>query len=347
MLALHVDPSLLTAPLHAASIEEARDLIGRLTEISAVITRDLMSVTTSTDCATVLAIAGAFPAYDSVQNLLQNYNLTNEFSAGDVVRLINNILDRALPAREALDIEAVDLTACTLTPVPWTGAGGPLEDASQRALATVRHANAVRAGDLVAASFWARTTPTQGSIHVHATGDIDSASGVHMTLATPIAGVPPLIRAVDDLPANVNVMDVWTAAVTPRDFHLAIALQAAAVSNTPLSALPVFGVGSAFPESLGAYQAAGGQPYASVTLDVCAHVLLGQPKYQVAPFGQTRTRDSADAMRTHISKGGAALRLMLWEVGGTPEFANVGPKNQLVIQNGDRANSYSGNYSLI
>jgi len=344
MLALHVDPSLLTAPMHASSQDEARGLIDQLTDISAIITRDLITVTAATDCATVLATAGVFPAYSSVEQLLLSHNLANEFGAGDVVRLINNVLDRAQPAREMLDVEAIELGTCTLTPQPWGAATGPLESASQRALATVRHVNVIRAGELISASVWARCAPNIGNIHVDAIADVDSATGTHVALAAPVVGTPPLVRALDDLAANVSVLDVWAAAQTPRDFHLAIALQASALAKIPLSAVPKFTVGSSFPTSLATYQASGVQPYASVTLDICAHVLIGQPKYQISSFDQTRTRDGADAYRTHITKGGPALRLMMWDNGKIIEFANIGPKNQLSIQNGNPLDGYNGDY---
>jgi hypothetical protein len=344
MLAIHVDPSLLTAPLHAGSRDEARDLIGRLNEVSSYLTRDLLTVSRATDCSEVLATAGVFPAYSSVEQLLLKHNLADEFGAGDVVRMINNILDRAQPALEALDAEAVDLSSCTLTPQIWTGAAGLLEDACQRALATVRHVNAVRAGQVVAASVWPHCAPATGAIHVNAVADIDSASGAHVTLDAQVVGEPPLVRKLDDMASSVVALDVWAAAASPRDYHLAIALRASAIALKPLSSLPSFTVGSAFPDSLSANQAAGGQSFASIALDVCAHVLAGQPKYEVNDFGQSR-RDGAESLRTHVTKGNPALRLLMWTKDAELEFANIGPKNELAIQNGNPAAAHRGSYN--
>ena len=78
--------------------------------------------------------------------------------------------------------------------------------------------------------------------------------------------------------------------------------------------------------------------YALLLIESCARIVLNNPKYPLKPFhdgqhGQQIVRkDGARAFRTHLTKGGVALRLMLWEtVDGTIEFANVGKKAELKI----------------
>ena len=346
MLAIHVDPSLLTAPLLASSADEARDLLIRLTGISSAVTDGFLDVTIPSDCSDVLAAASAFPAFPSVQKLLHGYGLDEEFGTGDIVRIINNIIDRAHSAVELLDLEVVHLPTCNLTPSPWATAPGVLEEAAERALATVTHGNVVNAGTMVIAAAWSRCQPKAGFIHVDADADIDSASDSHTAIATKVVGTPPLVRALDDLATVVSPADVWRTATSPRDYHLAIALQASKLRKIALSEVPEFIVGSDFPQSLGLYQASGSQPFSTTTLDICAHVVVGSPKYALADFNQTRTRDNAAAFRTHVTKGGLALRLMLWLMGAKVEFANIGPKNHLTIESGSAARSYSLKYDL-
>ena len=74
-------------------------------------------------------------------------------------------------------------------------------------------------------------------------------------------------------------------------------------------------------------------------VDSCARILLGIPKKPVKPFRiseiseNQRTRsDGSKAFRSHLTSEGPGYRLMLWEMAnGTIEFANVGPKLELLI----------------
>jgi hypothetical protein len=74
-------------------------------------------------------------------------------------------------------------------------------------------------------------------------------------------------------------------------------------------------------------------------VDSCARILLDIPKKPVKPFRvsdtsqKQRTRsDGSKALRSHLTSDGPGYRLMFWEMAdGTIEFANVGPKLELVI----------------
>jgi hypothetical protein len=77
--------------------------------------------------------------------------------------------------------------------------------------------------------------------------------------------------------------------------------------------------------------------HAFTLIESCARIVLNIPKHEVKPLfdnrGKQQSRsDGALAYRTHLTKRGAALRLMLWKLpDGTIEFANVGEKTELVI----------------
>jgi hypothetical protein len=78
--------------------------------------------------------------------------------------------------------------------------------------------------------------------------------------------------------------------------------------------------------------------HAFTLIESCARIVLDIPKHEVKPFydrasGRQRVRsDGALAFRTHLTKRGVALRLMLWKMpDGTIEFANVGDKDELMI----------------
>jgi len=77
-----------------------------------------------------------------------------------------------------------------------------------------------------------------------------------------------------------------------------------------------------------------------VLIETCARIVIGYPKNELAPFridansSKQRSReDGSRAFRTHLTKKGPGFRLMFWETPtGLIEFANVGDKDELVIE---------------
>jgi len=74
-------------------------------------------------------------------------------------------------------------------------------------------------------------------------------------------------------------------------------------------------------------------------IESCARLVLNIPKHDIGVLldnetGKHKVRaDGAVACRTHVTKRGVGLRLMFWKLqDGTIEFANIGDKDELVIQ---------------
>lgn len=102
-----------------------------------------------------------------------------------------------------------------------------------------------------------------------------------------------------------------------------------------------FILGPHFVESLRKWGASSRRDYAMVTVESCARIVLDIPKNEVKPFRvseaanaeQVSRDDKSLGFRTHLTKSGVGLRLMLWEhPNGTIEFANIGGKSELDIQ---------------
>ena len=83
------------------------------------------------------------------------------------------------------------------------------------------------------------------------------------------------------------------------------------------------------------------QDWAMLLIDSCARILLAIPKKEIKIFetsAQSRNQrrraiDNALAWRTHLTKANEGFRLMLWTTSdGLIEFANVGPKKELLIE---------------
>jgi len=77
-----------------------------------------------------------------------------------------------------------------------------------------------------------------------------------------------------------------------------------------------------------------------VLIESCARIVLGVPKNPIKEFrinskptsDQRVRHDGSLAYRTHLTKKGAGLRLMIWiRPDGTFEFANMGDKDELEI----------------
>ncbi|WP_421260844.1 hypothetical protein [Aeromonas jandaei] len=100
-----------------------------------------------------------------------------------------------------------------------------------------------------------------------------------------------------------------------------------------------FEVGDEFWASLHEHECLQTKKYASTAFDVICHLVANHPKNDINPFYELnnpekqRERNGMKAWRTHVTKSGAALRLMYWQLpSGTIKLANVANKNDLVIR---------------
>jgi hypothetical protein len=153
-----------------------------------------------------------------------------------------------------------------------------------------------------------------------------------------IVGALPVALHGASLLQSVGCLNLWVKATTTADVRDAInaRIEDLLASGTgKRDAVKGFCVGEHFLESA---KRNGFGARLSV-VDSCARILLDEPKNSVEPFRvsedatEQRTRiDGACALRTHLTKDGPGYRLMLWELTDKSiEFANVGPKNELVI----------------
>jgi len=100
-------------------------------------------------------------------------------------------------------------------------------------------------------------------------------------------------------------------------------------------------LGTHFLESIHSYGFHARPDWARLLIDSCARIILGIPKNDVDEFREdersqsvqrTRKSDQALAWRTHLTKSNEGFRLMFWTTSdGIVEFANVGPKKELII----------------
>ena len=100
----------------------------------------------------------------------------------------------------------------------------------------------------------------------------------------------------------------------------------------------LYSVGASFLPTAQNWECGHEGSHAFTLIESCARIVLDIPKHEVRPFydrtsgRQISRTDRALAFRTHLTKRGVGLRLMLWKIpDGTIEFANVGNKDELMI----------------
>ena len=282
--------------------------------------------------------AGMIPAFDAVKDTLQRLNLDYVVSPPE----LKGILDRFLSNMISVEEEA------------------PVKDAAFEDISV-----SPRCFDVIN-----ETEVREHSVETLCLSALNAAVGYRLNYAFPRLGdlgcsikasavvavaeaelqVPAqfthtmqLIKAPSSFKALLNPQDIWDEAVDADEINYAIRLAAERLTSDQL---PASVIGSAFFETLVRNQAVGhGKAWSAVTLAKCAQVLAGVPEVEVKPFTyeksgkanskiRKRTRDGAEAYRVHIPTGALSLRLMLWRTSKGWEFANVGPKFELVIENG-------------
>jgi hypothetical protein len=302
----------------------------------------------SSDFEVTLEETGNFPSFESVRETLAAYNLEGIFSEKDVLQNLLLIMHRALAVADEFGTEVLRVSGirhevqCMFERHP-----AALREASIRSLATLAWLKHV--GFLKPCHFLVSGNPAMKTGSLCFEGSIDDAlwnGGVAPQLPETVSVEVPTISSADDCISVVTALDVWRSTNTPAELHLAIYTKACRLAETtgaPRSSLRAFRIGSEFLGSLTINQAVRGR-YASSTLEACARIVLGSPKYEVKDFGGARA-DGMAGKRTHITKHVAALRLMYWtSTEGDIEFANVGPKGELIIECGDESEATAVDY---
>lgn len=139
---------------------------------------------------------------------------------------------------------------------------------------------------------------------------------------------------------SIEPLSLWPATVDISAAYNAIdcCIARLVAAGTSQELRISYSIGESFLRTAQKWQCGYEGRHAFTLIESCARIVLGIPKHEVKPFydgasGRQKIRDDgALALRTHITKRGAGLRLMLWELPDkTIEFANVGDKDELQI----------------
>ncbi|HBG75208.1 MAG: hypothetical protein A2X25_12845 [Chloroflexi bacterium GWB2_49_20] len=144
---------------------------------------------------------------------------------------------------------------------------------------------------------------------------------------------------------SMDVLDLWDEASSVGNvtdaINKMIILHREIGLPTDRKEFSIYTFGAHFLGSIHSYGFHARHDWARLLIESCARIILGIPKNDVEEFREdersqsaqrTRGSDRALAWRTHLTKSNEGFRLMFWTTAdGVIEFANIGPKKELII----------------
>ena len=153
----------------------------------------------------------------------------------------------------------------------------------------------------------------------------------------------PVSFSHEHLLSHIDLWEIWNNGADTESVISAIETSIARLVESGVNQdLRVgFTLGAHFLDSINRWNASTRRDYAMVLIESCARIVLGKPKNPLNEFRmdskstskqRSRDCDGSLAYRTHLTKKGIGLRLMIWKLpDGSFEFANMGDKDELVI----------------
>ncbi|WP_162950188.1 hypothetical protein [Rhizobium jaguaris] len=325
---------------------EVQELLDRVTHFSTILSEKLpLRIVVADDAESELD--QDFPTHESIQEFLEQEQLTDFYSTNDLLSQYLTILGKASRPIDLGTFEVHQASDFSSDPELPPGLGpADLLAESQRVFATV----AVRA-DASATAWWVGSAMNGTS---NQSFDVSASVVAASHDPAPVDGALPFsftraartIERLKDLVDSNSAEVLWKAARSPEELHMAITLGALAVRRSMhpesgLEDLLTFTVGTEFAASLITHQCGGSQNYSSTTFQRCCQVIADigvvETKIMGRPTQIRREADNSGAYRVHITKGHQALRLLYWDTPGGIEFANVEVKKKIAIEAGNIA----------
>jgi hypothetical protein len=344
-----LDAALLAIPNSASTGNEAETILGRVVDWSAYLESDsAIRIAQLSGTADTLADLNFFPNPADIDALLTMFALKHVYTVEDIRYSISVILDRAPYFCDLLGSEVRRVSFCAAEPDVLNDYDAGLRPAGERILSSTACASLIHSeelGDILFAALGSRKSDAR-SVNVHC--DIDELVShfklTNLYLPVGTSGTVQVAWSPEDVLTRLSPEAIWKRADDCLDIHLAINLEALAIkrSMTPgalPNMVPGFYIGSEFYASLLRNAAGPGGVLADTVRETCARLILGNAKYAVKPLLKGRKtkirQDGAVAFRTHVTKHHAGIRLMFWKrTDNVFELANVGPKNELTIEEG-------------
>lgn len=294
---------------------------------------------------TVLADVGRFPAEPYFTDLLENAGLNTVLDAKTLASMVSRFLATANLIETEAPVQDAEFSGVNFSPDLYSDVAAPTRDCTESSVCFValNNQHPSSRGYFLACC---RTGGNPLSLAITCQVDASDQGGALSYNPFLMNAILPVLGSPNHFIDALTPASVWGSAQSETELEIAIELQARAMlaAGGGGGAVPAFRVGSEFLPALGLAQAAGSGPYSSVTLSKCAQVLVAPALAAAAPLRTSaaanasqrrRTRDGAGAMRSHITGGHAALRLMHWVLpDGSIEFSTVRNKFDVQIDDG-------------
>lgn len=346
---LLVDPYLVCLPQYCDREEQLDDFVQNLMSWSEVLQRHDVAVHFPRACLEALLSEGSYPFEYEFRKLAASC-AANHLSPDLVCRIAQEVLERTPSLEENCEIAFLDFeeNACRINPdVYVTRLAGNVAWGFKHALAVVTSFQEANADAKLFLMVTAKSDPEEAfatqevqiAVHISGIECSEALAKLETLMPLDIDRTLPVAFRGTSLLQSVGCLKLWAQAASPSDVRDAINARLEEILSTGTGnkeAIRTFIVGEHFLQS--ARQNGFGERLNIV--DSCARIIVNEPKNSVEPFrvsadsSEQRTRsDGALAFRTHLTKDGPGYRLMFWELANKSiEFANVGPKAELVIR---------------
>lgn len=336
-----LDLSLLAVPSSAKTSAEAEEILARLNIWArAAEVQNCVLFAISSDAIGSLQAANCFPGEHNIRALLEMFELEHVFSPKDINARLFSLVQRAERLVDVLGIEVLTTENANAVNVDISGSPDCAITAAMHCLLAsicfARRPEMVRAIlGFPVVSLSVSFSGDVSRIERLDDGTIDINPSEHIRCDVRIVHTPA------EFLASLNPTELWREADDEIQLHMAISLEAERLSRAGSETLPsdrcsTFCIGADFVVSLRGNLAFGDGAFSGVVRQRCAQIILGSGGAEVREFGTKRAADGAESYRVHIGKRHEALRLMIWKRSdGTIEFANIGPKKQKHINEGN------------
>jgi hypothetical protein len=351
MLVANLDPAIFAVPSYADSPEDVAELVATLVFWNRLCRSGIgVRVTQAEHTLEALVTSNSYPMRNDLAAMIELFGLSERYSALSLMTIYNQLIERSAIYEDVIGVRTTRPDEVVSSPdilkdLEPTG----LREATERTMADTSLCSAFPLPDTVVVLASALPPSDTTDVSLRIVGVEVSGPNAAPEISGPLSyetrmGLP---RTPYDVFRSVSSSTLWQYVETAEDVHLAISVRcmellAEAGLATNYLDLPAFFIGSDFIHSLQRSGAFRDGPFASVTLDCCARIVMGQPKNTVGELRNKKRKallrdgDSAPARRTHITKAGLGLRLHFWSNVDGPEFANIGVKNELYIAEGSR-----------
>lgn len=343
MIKVLLDSAVLAVPNFGLSDEAANDIIDRAFQFSRAVSSHLhLDIMISEFAEDALWECGCGPDYATIDDFLEMMDLKQVFSTNDVLVAYHTLMSHAVRAFDEERLEVRTFTNFETQP-SLPAALGPLalQYESKRVLTTSALAKQL-GGSGFHIPGWSGdpcdVAQVTASVEV---ADVGTA-WPDLELPAAVLAEVQLLSSLEMLISPSTASEAWARAEDSLDLHFAIGIRALAIlrdtDTVGTGNVARFAMGPRFLDSLRENQCAGTGRMASITLELCAQIVAGRCNRYIGPMGKPkqveRGFDHARGWRVHLTDAHEGLRLMYWEGPQGFEFANVGPKWELLIEHG-------------